>query len=189
MKVLFTWLGKTDIENMEKDKNAAISSIALNHPDPFDKIVIISNTWDEKWHLYEEWLQGKLAKAFRPYSDVTVNRVYIKTPIDYFTISKESQKWINTLSAESQSLYINLTSGTPAMSSVSIILGKAKSNIYFYQSDPSGKIYLDEMPFDFVAEYNASAARAISSKAVSIPGAKKAFENIVDVSDSATITF
>lgn len=184
MKVLFTWLGKTDIENMEKDKSAAISSIALNHPDPFDKIVIISNAWDEKWHLYEEWLQGKLAKAFRPYSDVTINRVYIKTPIDYFTISKESQKWIDKLSAESESLYINLTSGTPAMSSVSIILGKAKSNTYFYQSDPSGKIYLDEMPFDFVAEHNASAARAISSKAVSIPGDKKAFENIVAVSES-----
>lgn len=182
MKTLFTWLGKTDIENMEEETNAAISSIALKSKDPFDKIVIVSNTWDEKWHRYEKWLKKKLAFAHRPYEDVSVNRVFIASPIDYDSISKESQKWINKLSSECESLYINLTSGTPAMSAVSIILGKAKSNTYFYQSNPKGQVFLDDIPFDFVAEHDASVARAISSKATKLPTNDKAFEDIIAVS-------
>jgi len=52
----------------------------------------------------------------RPDQDISIVRVHIESPIDYFSISKVSQKWINKLSSESAELFINITSGTPAMS-------------------------------------------------------------------------
>ncbi|MCL1079765.1 hypothetical protein D5R81_16965 [Parashewanella spongiae] len=55
MNTFFTWLGQADLTNMQQDKNASISSIATKSEQHFDKIVILANTWDEQWHLYENW--------------------------------------------------------------------------------------------------------------------------------------
>lgn len=179
MNTLFTWLGKTDLDNMQRDENAAISSIAKGHTQPFDRIVILANAWDESWHRYESWLSKRMGIISRPYNDIKIHRANIVSPIDYTSIAKEAQKWISKLSAESESLYINLSSGTPAMAAMSIIVGKAKPNTFFYQSNPSGQIQLDTIPFDFKAELDASAARTIASKAAGLPDKHNAFEKIV----------
>ncbi|WP_404391396.1 sigma-54 interaction domain-containing protein [Pseudoalteromonas phenolica] len=182
MKTLFTWFGQADIDGMNEDTNSPISNIALKHSEPFDQIVIISNKWEEERYKYVPWLERKLAIAQRPCKRIEGHTVRIQSPIDYVSISKQSQKWINKLSSESDKLYINLTSGSPAMSAVSIILGKAKPNTYFYQSNRKSEISLDAIPFDFVAEHDASVARAISSKATKLPTNDKAFEDIIAVS-------
>ncbi|RYV01894.1 hypothetical protein SOPP22_12090 [Shewanella sp. OPT22] len=182
MNTFFTWLGQADLTNMQQDKNASISSIATKNDQHFDKIVILANTWDEQWHLYENWLKKRMAIASRPFDDIKIHRANILSPIDYSSIAKEAQKWFSKLAVESDTLSINLSSGTPAMTAVSIILGKAKSNTVFYQSAPNGNIFKDDIPFDFVAEYDASVARAVSAKATSIPNQCKAFDNIVAVS-------
>lgn len=183
MNILYSWLGKTDINNMKKDVSGPISVIALKMAQPFDKIVIVANSWDEDWIDYENWLKKKLAIAHRPYEDVSINRVRIASPIDYKSISDVSQKWINKLSADSESLYINLSSGTPAMSAVSVILGKGKNNTNFCQSREGGEIFIDDIPFNFVAEYDASVARSISSKASTLPVQSKAFKDITATSN------
>ena len=182
MKTLFTWFGQADIDGMKEDTSSPISNIALKHPEPFDQIVIISNIWEDERRKYIPWLEKKLAIAQRPFDVVEGHTVSITSPIDYVSISKQSQKWINKLSSESDKLYINLTSGSPAMSAVSIILGKGKPNTYFYQSNRNREIFLDDIPFDFVAEHDASVARAISSKATKLPTNDKAFEDIIAVS-------
>ena len=184
MNTLLTWLGKTDIDNMQQDQNAAISSIAIKNPKQFDKIVILSNAWDSHWDSYVKWLKLRMLRMGRPDQDISIVRVHIETPIDYFSISQVSQKWINKLSSESSELFINVTSGTPAMSTISILLGKAKSNTHFLQATPKNEIILADIPIDFKSEYNSSVSRAVTSKAVSIPGSNKAFENIVAVSKS-----
>lgn len=170
------------MDNMQQDKSAAIASIATGHAQPFDRIVILANTWEEKWHRYEEWLGRRLGIRSRPYEDIKVHRAHIINPIDYGSIAKEAQKWISKLSAESDSLYINLSSGTPTMTAMSIIVGKAKPNTFFYQSSPTGKIQLDSIPFDFKGELDASAARNIASKAAGTPDKHGAFEKIVAIS-------
>ena len=73
----------TDINNMKKDVGGPISVIALKMAQPFNKIVIVANSWDEDWVDYENWLKKKLAIAHRPYEDISINRVRIASPIDY----------------------------------------------------------------------------------------------------------
>jgi transcriptional regulator with PAS, ATPase and Fis domain len=184
VNTLLTWLGQTDVDNMLKDKNAAISSIAIQHSNSFDKILILSNAWDEHWEKYIKWLKRRMGTIGRPEQDISIVRVHIETPIDYFSISQVSQKWINKLSSESTELYINLSSGTPAMTTISVLIGKAKSNTHFYQATRNNEILLADIPIDFKSEYNSSVARSVSSKAVSSPSTNKAFKNIVAVSHS-----
>jgi hypothetical protein len=66
MKILLSWLGKTDVDNMQADQLAAIATLATKHKEPFDKVLILANAWEEHWHNYEKWLNKRLAVLHRP---------------------------------------------------------------------------------------------------------------------------
>jgi transcriptional regulator with PAS, ATPase and Fis domain len=179
MNTLYTWLGYRDIENMKQDQNAAISSLAIFNKTPFDRIVIFANTWEESWDKYEAWLRKRLSTIQRPSDNIKVYRADVSTAIDYPTIIKHTEKWLSKLSEESESLYINLTSGSPAMTAASILVGKGKSNTIFIQSSRDDNVLDVDIPVDFGKAYIQSAAKNIASKAVAKPLVYKAFDNIV----------
>jgi transcriptional regulator with PAS, ATPase and Fis domain len=179
VNILYTWLGFTDIQHMKEDKNAAISSLAIFNETPFDRIVIFANAWEENWEKYESWLQTRLSTIQRPSDNVKIFKADIATAIDYPTIIKHTDKWLSKLSEESDNLYINLTSGTPAMTAVSILVGKGKSNTCFIQSSKDDKVLNVDIPVDFGKTYVKSAAKNIASKAVATPSVGKIFNNII----------
>ncbi|MGK0269664.1 MAG: transcriptional regulator with PAS, ATPase and Fis domain [Cocleimonas sp.] len=179
MNTLYTWLGYRDIENMKQEQNAAISSLAIFNKAPFDRIVIFANTWEESWDKYETWLKKRLSTIQRPSDNIKVYRADVTNAIDYPTIIKHTEKWLSKLSEESEHLYINLTSGSPAMTAASILVGKGKSNTIFIQSSIDDNVLDVDIPVDFGKAYIQSAAKNIASKAVAKPLANKAFGNIV----------
>ena len=132
MHTLLTWLGTKDLENMLVEAHAAISTIALKSTISFDKIVILSNKDEDKWNQFECFLQKRMAIANRPNQDIQVYKAHIDSPIDYQSISKVADQWISKLSHEADTLSINLTSGTPTMTTLSVLIGKGKSNTRFY---------------------------------------------------------
>ena len=179
MNTLYTWLGYRDVENMKQDQNAAVASLAIFNKTPFDRIVIFANTWEESWDKYEIWLRKRLSTIQRPSDNIKVYRADVTTAIDYPTIIKHTEKWLSKLSEESEHLYINLTSGSPAMTAASILVGKGKSNTIFIQSSIDDNVLDVDIPVDFGKAYIQSAAKNIASKAVAKPLANKAFGNIV----------
>ncbi|MGO4891858.1 sigma-54 interaction domain-containing protein [Flavobacterium sp. W21_SRS_FM6] len=179
MNTLLTWLGKTDISTAQEDKEAAIATIALNSIKPFDRIVILANNWEGDWNNYLSWLKTRLAEAKRPFTNVAINKVKIKNPIDYKTIFEESKTWINQLSNDSENLTISLTSGTPAMISTAVLLGKSRNNVRFIQSSQEKGIEDVAIPFDFAKEYVKSAAKGVANKAVKDPNARKSLNQII----------
>ncbi|MBA6292849.1 sigma-54-dependent Fis family transcriptional regulator [Colwellia sp. MB3u-70] len=179
MNTLYTWLGYRDIENMKQEQNAAISSLAIFNKTPFDRIVIFANTWEESWDKYETWLRKRLSTIQRPSDNIKVYRADVTTAIDYPTIIKHTEKWLSKLSEESEHLYINLTSGSPAMTAASILVGKGKSNTFFIQSSKDDNVLEVDIPVDFGKAYVKSAAKNIASIAVAKPQANKVFGNIV----------
>jgi len=179
VNTLYTWLGYRDIENMKQDQNAAISSLAIFNKAPFDRIVIFANTWEESWDKYEAWLKKRLSTIQRPSENIKIYRADVTTAIDYPSIIKHTQTWLSKLSEESEHLYINLTSGSPAMTAASILVGKGKSNTIFIQSSRDDNVLDVDIPVDFGKAYVKSAAKNIASKAVAKPQANKIFGNIV----------
>ena len=179
MNTLYTWLGYTDIKHMKEGKNAAISTLAIFNEVAFDRIVVFANTWDESWDAYERWLKKSLALTGRPSSNVTVSKANITSAIDYPSLIKHTDKLLSKLSTESENLFVNLTSGTPAMTAVSILVGKGKSNVTFLQSSIDDKVITVDVPVDFGKSYVKSAAKNMASKAVATPSVGKVFSNIV----------
>ena len=163
---------------MQKDETASIATLAFNIDKPFDKIVILANKDAELWQRYEQYLKKNLAKQGRPFADIRVNRVVIKSPIDYLSIAKVTEQWISNLSDKSESLAINLTSGTPAMTTLSVLIGKGKSNTYFLQSTPTGKIINVDIPVDFGKQYIMSAAKNLANVSVNVPKPNTSFSEL-----------
>ena len=186
MHTLFTWLGNRDIENMEQEQNAAIVSLATKSEIPFDKIVILSNKDEDKWDSFERFLKKRMAMISRPSEDIKIHLAQIQSPIDYQSISVETEKWITKLSEESDTLSINLTSGTPAMTTLSVLHGKGKSNTRFVQSSPKNVIEEVEIPLDFGKEYVKSASKNIAHTATSLPKIQKAFSELTAKSKTMT---
>lgn len=182
MATLLTWLGKTDLDNMKQDKHASISTIAIKGQ-KVDQIVILANNWEEDWYDYEDWLKKQLAIANRPNQDVSVLRARISSPIDYTSIAKFMQKQLTQLAENTDQLYINLTSGTPAMTVISVLLGNGIANCQLVQSSPDGNIQLVEIPVNFASEYQKASSSAVQSLASNAPRFGSAFEPITAQSD------
>ncbi|MGI2096976.1 sigma-54 interaction domain-containing protein [Shewanella glacialipiscicola] len=163
---------------------AAISTIALKSTIPFDKIVILSNKDEGKWNQFERFLQKRMAIANRPNQDIQVYKAHIDSPIDYQSISKVTDQWISKLSDEADTLSINLTSGTPTMTTLSVLIGKGKSNTRFLQSNPSNDVIEVEIPLDFANAYIQSASKGIAAKATSQPNLYRAFDQLTSHSDA-----
>lgn len=141
MNILLTWLGNKDLDNMELDQSAAIVTLATKSSQPFNKIVILSNQQEQKWHRFELFVQKRMATIGRPAEDIKIYNADIVSPIDYSSIATVTEKWISKLSEEADSLCINLTSGTPAMTTLSVLIGKGKANTQFVQTTPMASAF------------------------------------------------
>jgi len=176
--ILLTWLGNRDLENMEQEHNAAIVTLATKSSIPFDKIVILSNKDEAKWDKFERFLKKRMATINRPNQDIQVYKVNITSPIDYKSINKVTERWLTKLSEEADTLSINLTSGTPAMTTLSVLVGKGKTNVQFLQATPQNELEYVDIPIDFGKEYIKSAAKNIANFATSLPKIEKAFSEL-----------
>nr|MBF4359796.1 sigma-54-dependent Fis family transcriptional regulator [Vibrio anguillarum] len=139
MATLLSWLGRTDLDQMKQDNPASIATIALKGK-ALDSIIILASTWEDEWYDYKEWLKRKLACAGRSKTSVTIQRVRLASPIDYSAITKVMQKQLSKISAGSEHIYLNLTSGTPAMTVVSVLLGKSIAKCQLLQTSPKGEL-------------------------------------------------
>ncbi len=177
MATLLSWLGRTDLDQMKLDKPASIATLALRGP-ILDSIVILASTWDDEWFDYKDWLKRKLACAGRSKTSVEIKRVRLTSPIDYLSITKVMQKQLSGASSDATQVYINLTSGTPAMTVVSVLLGKGNAKCQFVQTSPQGEINNVDIPVDFASEYAKSSSTAISQLVSKHPKNEGAFSSI-----------
>jgi transcriptional regulator with PAS, ATPase and Fis domain len=178
MNTMLTWLGKADIENMENGEPAALANIALQHNPPFDNIIILANSWKDKTADFQAGLSSMLAQNNRHDQSIQVKNVELVSPIDYESIHLVTKEWITSLSERSDNLCINITSGTPAMAVVSVLLGKGKDNTTFYQSTPANEVFEANIPLDFRKEYARSAAKNLATKSTKVPDSAEAFLGI-----------
>ncbi|MFA0256020.1 sigma-54 interaction domain-containing protein [Vibrio breoganii] len=182
MTALLSWLGRTDLDQMKLDKTASIATIALKGQ-VVDSIVILASTWEDEWYDYREWLEKKLVIAGRTKTSVIIKRVRLASPIDYLRITQIMHKQLGEISSHAEKVLVNLTSGTPAMTVVSVLLSKGIANCHLVQTSPKGEIINVEVPVDFAAEYNKASSDAIQSLASSNPKLHAAFEAITAKSE------
>jgi transcriptional regulator with PAS, ATPase and Fis domain len=179
MRVLLSWLGKMDLELMQADKLGALAAIAVKLPIEFDAIVILINNWHDQVDDYGNWLKKKLALNNKSNDQVVVIKSPIDNPTDYDAISQFMHAQLDELTTQCENVTINLTSGTPTMTAVSVLLGKGIYNCSFAQSFPNGEVETTKIPIDFNAKYRQVSERNIESIASSSPKVERAFSKII----------
>ena len=93
-------------------------------------------------------------------------------------VVREASKWLHGLSKESSLLSINLTSGTPAMATLSVLVGSGIHNSNFVQSTPKNELYKVEIPASIIQAPAKSAAKNTADAVINDLVTDKAFSDL-----------
>lgn len=178
MHTLFSWLGNRDIENMLDGQPAAIATTIAKSETPVDKVVILANQYKEEWQKFKRFLQETAKKRGQTKIEINIFEAKIQSPIHYESIYQEASKWLHGLSKESSLLSINLTSGTPAMATLSVLVGSGIHNSNFVQSTPKNELYKVEIPASIIQAPAKSAAKNTADAVINDLVTDKAFSDL-----------
>ncbi|MDA1142326.1 MAG: sigma 54-interacting transcriptional regulator [Planctomycetota bacterium] len=194
-RLLFSWIGATDLACMASDLDGsdrdsvlrdARREIALGGLGPiktllsvesFERVHLLTNYTEVTNRLFARWLGCK----------PITHKVEIQSPINYGEVFQATDealgKVVGTIRPGSTELCIHLSSGTPAMAAVWVLLGKTKYPATFYQTVREG-VSKEEIPFDIILDYvpeilrgTASSLQQLSSQSPQEIG--KGFESII----------
>ena len=159
MKVLYSWVGHADLNGFLakledgdlKEKTKAIVGKSFKETDmPGPIETAVKNLSFDKVVLLWSYLEKSPAKHYADYIGNECNIVFlpVANPIDYREIYTAVDKTLEEQEGNSElQRSIMLSSGTPAMAAVWLLLGKTKYPSAFLQAY-NGKIMDTEIPFD-----------------------------------------
>jgi transcriptional regulator with PAS, ATPase and Fis domain len=177
MKTLISWLGHADIRQMKEDRFASLATIAVKFHDAFDEVIILTTENSQESKEFCSWLQSKLNMAGKSNSKVKECFADIDSPVDYSSIATAIRGLLSDLNGGE--VFINLTSGTPAMTAISILLGAGLFECKLLQAQDNQTIVSVKLPFDFHAAYKEKATKELVHKLTTNHELSIGFGNIV----------
>ena len=157
--ILVTWVGKADLNGRLADVVTGPLANILRFQ-PFQQVYLLHNQNSDIVQSYVQRLEGEFGARFN------VNQADLASPVHFADIYKSLDSILAKAVSEypSAQLYIQLTSGTPTMTSVSILTGKTKYQVKFLQSSLEQGVQLVDIPFDIAADFLPSVSDAIDNK-------------------------
>jgi len=152
-KILFAWIGLTDLRAAKGEERAGDGPIAqvvtLND---YDKVVLLDNYCrDDGAENYIDWLKEKTSTF------IDHRKVQLASPIDFSAIYLIAEEVVRKELASAPQKVIpvfHLSPGTPAMASVWVLLGKAKfQGAELVRSSVEAGVETVQIPFDISAEF------------------------------------
>ncbi len=148
--ILLSWIGDYDLRDTSKNFGelyGAITSILTCSNIQFQEVHLLSNRKNEQTKKFETWLGQHLAQSNRK----AVIEIHYDTdnenPTDYKFIYQAADKLIKKLDYENNKLYLNMTSGTPAMSATWLLLGTGVYDAILIQSSKERGVELIDLPY------------------------------------------
>lgn len=150
--VLFAWIGENDLRSAEAEGRNGLGAICQTLTDRlFDEAVLLSDYPDNRTNGYYDWLKCGGHKAVRMIKvDLGGN------PTDYRTIYENAKRHVQAyLDATSRKtrLTFQISSGTPAMQTIWIILANSVFEARLLQSSVQQGVTEVNFPFDIAADY------------------------------------
>ncbi|WP_370278075.1 sigma 54-interacting transcriptional regulator [Pontibacterium sp.] len=175
--LLLTWLGKHDLDAERNQELGAIGSILMETPLPFDEVHILVQNWKEQAHQYEPWLKQTLRKQSRN-TRIVLKPVELSSPIDYEAIYEIAHNQLSDLTSGDFRVTLNLTSGTPAMTAIWVLLGKGVFDCQLAQTSRQDGASKVELPFDVSIAYQQHQDARLGSIASALPSTNSEFSRI-----------
>jgi transcriptional regulator with PAS, ATPase and Fis domain len=151
MKVLAAWLGNTDIRISQSGETNPAGPIAQAlAAEKYDLLLLLSNQAKKVRDEYISWLNGVAPTA------VEVVLAKITSPTNFSEIYETASQALESVlkrGSGSIDLTLHLSPGTPAMSTVWIILGSTKYPAKLIQSSIEKGVEPADVPLEIAAEF------------------------------------
>ncbi len=154
MKILISWVGKADLDGV-KTPDAPGPLLRIVKHERYDEIHLLRNQPEGS----SEPLKVELTRVSG--CKIEEHPVRLTSPIHFADIYKALDGLLSHLSKRHRNpeFTIQLTSGTPAMTAVSILVGKTKYSARFVQASKEQGVQLEDIPFDISADFLPSIAK------------------------------
>lgn len=190
-RILLSWVGQNDLDGF--DRHTRTKDVPLGEGgairtlvdlEPFDEIHLLGSYAREKVLNYRRWLPGK----------TRVHIAELPNPTDYVAIYDFVNQILSTLMAKESlaeiELCIHLSSGTPTMTAIWVLLGKSIYPASFFQTF-RGTATETKIPFDlalhYVPELLKEPDRHWQHLASQSPGEVEGFEDILGSSHTLKV--
>lgn len=203
-RILFTWIGHTDLRAMAASLPADQQREVLEGLNPstplegqsgplkclvdqeaFDEVHLLTNYSNAKNEQFVRWLGG----------NPILHPVRLDSPIDHAEIFQvvdaELAGVVPAPRNDRCELYFHLSPGTPAMAAIWLLLGKSRYHpVTFFQTHDR-KAWVTEVPFDLVVDYVPQVLRhadaQLQSLASESPQNVRGFEEIAGESHAIRV--
>lgn len=150
-KVLFAWIGRTDLKSAVNKGNGGLGPIA-NALDvrTFDHACFLNNYPTEEVTSYIEWLKSRTSIP------ITIHSITLTSPTNFGEIYEAAAACVDQNIAKHGSdveLTFHLSPGTPAMAAVWILLAKTRYPAELLESSIEEGVKTANVPFDISADY------------------------------------
>jgi transcriptional regulator with PAS, ATPase and Fis domain len=184
--ILVSWLGNNDLVRREQNEQLGPLDSILQDGD-FSHLYLLSTRPEND----VDWYIDELACTYD--LKLQVRFVVIEDPTNYADIYKYIDPLLSEITEQfkSSEITIQLTSGTPSMTAVSLLLGKAKYKTKFIQSTKERGVLTPDLPFDIVADFHrisdSSQNTGLSAMFAGETADTAAFSDIVTQSDTMNV--
>jgi transcriptional regulator with GAF, ATPase, and Fis domain len=149
-RLLVSWVGQTDLNASRGDPKAGPGPIGQAlQARTFDEVQLLSNYPREDTSAYVAWARQHTE------AKVSCKQVELEDPTDFMGIYRAVDPVLRGLTSTTTDvqLTLHLSPGTPAMSAMWMLLGKARYGAELIQSSPQKGVRTAAVPFDIVAEF------------------------------------
>lgn len=171
---LVSWIGGNDLDAAEGkiEQSGAISATLARTS--FTELHLLYSYPEKRVTNYLSWLSSQYDRP------VVKRRAALTSPIDFHDIYLAADALLADLTlASSERISVLLSSGTPAMQAVWILLGKTKYPVTFYQASPEQGVQQVDIPFEIAAEYVPKQDQQLLQLSTGQVNASAAFDDIV----------
>ncbi|WP_018417119.1 sigma-54 interaction domain-containing protein [Teredinibacter turnerae] len=159
MHILISWVGNADLEGVANPDNPGPLTRIARH-ERYDEIHLLHN---QRKNVVKP-LRAAIESASGAITHV--HPVQLASPIHFGDIYQALDGVLSQLSEKhtNPTITIQLTSGTSAMSAVSILVGKTKYAARFVQASREQGVQVEDIPFDIAADFLPTIAKRQDQK-------------------------
>jgi len=180
-QILFCWLGATDLKAASGLTDVGLGPVAQAVKAGSYTEVLLLNNWNKAdAEAYTDWLQRKTS------SQITLKTVELSGPTDFGEIYQASTTAISEKIQEhgpDSSLIFHLSSGTPPMAVVWILLSKTRFPAELIESSKEYGVRTASVPFDisadFIPELHRKPDQTLGRLAAGLPAEAPEFDDII----------
>jgi len=179
MKLLFAWLGVTDLRASNSGPPAFGPIASALQALKFDRLILLADHDSQSANGYVAWLSGIFS------GEIELHLMKLSSPTNHQEIYLSANKVVAAacMTFRNSHLTFHLSPGTPAMAAIWLLLAKTRYDAELIESSREQGVRTVEIPFDLAAEFTPLSTKqaddALARLVQGLPPAMPEFSSII----------